>query len=182
MALLLDDPKTLDLEDQEDFNLAIWEKVLEDEFLRGLPHRIETDALGQIIMSPPPNPEHGKEQSEIVFLLRKLLPEGVVITECPLSTSGGVKGIDVTWISKKRWRPQRGKVCLTIAPEICIEVVSPNNSRRELREKKRLYFEAGAEEVWFRERDGQMAFFMKTAPEAAVEKSSLCRKFPVRVE
>jgi Uma2 family endonuclease len=37
---------------------------------------------------------------------------------------------------------------LTRAPEICVEVVSPANSVKELREKTDAYLAAGAEEVW----------------------------------
>jgi Uma2 family endonuclease len=110
------------------------------------------------------------------------MPGGSVIAECPVSTSGGVKGVDVAWISQGRREPQRGQVCFTEAPEICIEVMSPSNSRREMRKKKRLYFEAGAEEVWFREQDGRMAFYLKAAPDVAVEASILCPEFPGRVE
>jgi hypothetical protein len=32
----------------------------------------------------------------------KLMPDGQAVTECPLSTSDGVKAIDVTWISPAR--------------------------------------------------------------------------------
>jgi Uma2 family endonuclease len=73
-------------------------------------------------------------------------------------------------------------VCLIQPPEICIEVISPSNSKREMRKKKRLYFEAGAEEVWFRERDGRMTFYLRSAPDVAVEASALCPAFPKRVE
>ena len=182
MSTLLDDPETLESTDQHAFNLAVWEKVLADKFLCSLPNRIETDEFGQIIMTPPPAPEHGEGQVEIAFLLKTLMKVGRVITECPVSTSGGVKGVDVVWISTPRRETQRGQVCLTQTPEICIEVVSPTNSRRELNQKKRLYFESGAEEVWFRERDGQMAFFCKSAPNAAVKRSALCPNFPARVD
>ncbi len=34
------------------------------------------------------------------------------------------------------------------APELCIEVASPSNSRKELQEKVDAYLAAGAEEVW----------------------------------
>jgi Uma2 family endonuclease len=34
------------------------------------------------------------------------------------------------------------------APELCIEVVSPSNSRQEMREKIDAYLATGAEEVW----------------------------------
>jgi len=36
-----------------------------------------------------------------------------------------------------------------IAPEICVEVISPRNSPEEMAEKRALYFAAGADEVWF---------------------------------
>ena len=62
-----------------------------------------------------------------------------------------------------------------------MEVISPGNSRRELREKKALFFAAGAEEVWFCHRDGRMEFFVKTAPEAP-GKSVPCPGFPQRIE
>lgn len=42
----------------------------------------------------------------------------------------------------------RTETPLTRAPEICIEVVSPPNSVKELREKVDGYLAAGAEEVW----------------------------------
>jgi Uma2 family endonuclease len=181
MASLLDTPELVDSEDQTAFNLAVWAKVLTDSFLVALPHRIETNRYGQIIMSPPPAPEHGEEQAELSSLLKTLLPAGHVITECPVSTAEGVKGVDVAWISKSRRRAQRGRVCFTQAPEICAEVISPGNSRRELREKKALFFAAGATEVWFCHRDGRMEFFRKEAPERP-GRSALCPAFPQRIE
>ena len=39
-------------------------------------------------------------------------------------------------------------VALGRAPEICIEVLSLSNSPAEMNEKRDLYFEAGAHEVW----------------------------------
>ena len=180
MASVLDKPELINSEDQTAFNLAVWDEVLTDSSLAGLPHRIETDRFGQIVMSPPPSPEHGEEQFDIGSTLKRLLPGGHVITECPVSTSEGIKLVDVTWISRKRRSEQRGKKCFTQAPEICVEVVSPSNTPRELREKKALFFEAGAEEVWFCRQNGKMEFFKKERPEAP-EVSSLCPKFPERI-
>jgi Uma2 family endonuclease len=181
MASVLENPELIDSEDQTAFNSAVWEKVLADSFIAGLPHRIETDRHGQIIMSPPPNPEHGEEQSAIVCLLKQAIPRGHIITECPLSTSEGVKLVDVAWMSKARRKAQRGQSCFLQAPEICVEVISPGNTRRELHEKKELYFAAGAKEVWFCHRDGRMEFFRQEAPEK-VGASILCPKFPRRLD
>jgi Uma2 family endonuclease len=73
-----------------------------------------------------------------------------------------------------------GKVCLTGAPEICVEVLSPRNSRREMKEKMALYFAAGAGEVWFCQPNGIMSYFL--SPEGAEEsRSALCPNFPDQV-
>ena len=87
----------------------------------------------------------------------------------------------MAWISKPRRQAQRGQVCFTQAPEICVEVISPANSRRELAEKKALFFAAGAEEVWLCHRDGRMEFFSKEAPES-LGASKLCPAFPPRIQ
>lgn len=179
VAPLEKEPVTL--EEQHAFNLAVWARVLADPWLQSLPYRIETDRYGHIIMSIPPAPEHGESQADIAYHLRVLLPHGRVITECPVSTSKGTRGADVVWTTRERRRAQRGQVCLTCAPEICVEVFSPSNSPAEMREKRALYFEAGAEEVWFCHRDGRMEFFCKDAPEMPVA-SRICPAFPARIE
>lgn len=180
MASVLETTELITSEDQTAFNLAVWEKVLADSVLTGLPYLIETDRHGQLVMSHPPAPEHGREQFGVGKRLDQLLPAGDVITECPVSTSEGVKLVDVAWISKARWQAQRGQVCFIQAPEICVEIISPSNTRRELTEKKALYFAAGADEVWFCDRDGRMQFFRKDAPEMPGT-SALCPAFPERL-
>ena len=177
MASVLQSPELVDCEDQTAFNLAVWQEVLADRFLASIPHRVETDRYGQIVMSPPTSPEHGEEQVEIASILKSLLRPGHVISECPVSTTEGVKAVDVAWMSKPRRQAQRGKTCFTQAPEICVEIISPGNSRRELHEKKILLFEAGAAEVWLCHRDGQMEFFRKEAVETPAA-SILCPQFP----
>jgi Uma2 family endonuclease len=170
-----------DTSDQTAFNVAVWKEVLSDRLVAVLPHRIETDRHGQIVMSPSPAPDHGEEQFGIGKRLDQLMPEGHVIVECPVSTSEGVKLVDVAWISRARRQAQRGVALFTQAPEICVEVVSSENTIRELNEKKRLYFAAGAEEVWFCSRDGLLEFFTKEAPEVP-RRSARCPKFPKRLE
>ncbi len=162
--------------DQTAFNLRRWEQLVGDPEVAKLPGRIETDRHGHIIMSPPPVFIHGSFQSEIAHLLRTLLPLGRTATECPISTADGVKAADVAWISRERLTRIGENVCLTKAPEICVEVLSPDNTRQEMAEKKALYFAAGASEVWFCD-NGQMTFFV--GPTSAGKRSSqLCPEFP----
>jgi hypothetical protein len=76
-------PLTIQLQpsaSQAAFNLRRWAELLADPALARLPHRIETDRHGHILMSPPPAPAHGNFQSEIAHILKSLLRTGRVIT------------------------------------------------------------------------------------------------------
>lgn len=167
-------------DDQTAFNLRVWENVLADPALAQLEQRIETDRHGHIIMTPPPGPAHGSRQFSIGFELRTRLG-GRVITECPLTTSDGVKAIDVGWFSDTRHARAFDTRCFLEAPEICVEVISPSNTRAEMAEKMALYFDSGASEVWFCEQDGTMTFFT-AADQPAVSVSNLCADFPSRID
>ena len=173
---------TLELRPQEEqtaFNLRRWDEVLADSDLRKLPGRVETDRHGRIIMSPPPAPNHGKTQFQIGALLQKLMLSGHIITECPVSTADGIKGVDVAWASAESWGQVGKRTCFLRAPEICVEVASPSNTEEELREKTALYFDAGAKEVWLCTTFGEMTFH---APGGiTLQQSTLCPEFPNRI-
>jgi Uma2 family endonuclease len=168
-----------DLESQTEFNLARWAEILADPTLGRLPHRIETDQHGHILMSPPPAPIHGQRQAHIAGLLRQFLPDGIAFSECPLSTAGGVKAIDVAWLAPERSEDISRLILFERAPEICVEIVSPSNSRAEINEKRTLYFDAGAAEVWICNLNGSISFFVAAGNELPA--SSICPVFPVSV-
>ncbi len=167
-------------EQQRAFNLRRWAQLLADRDLARIEGRIETDRFGRIIMSPPPAPAHGAFQAEIARLLGNLTAQGRVLTECPISTADGVKAADVAWASPGCLGKLGKKLCFSDAPEICVEVLSPSNTEPEMREKTRLYFDAGAKEVWICGLDGAMTFLVPTdAPPR--DRSPLCPRFPSRV-
>jgi Uma2 family endonuclease len=168
-----------DLNSQTEFNLTRWEQVLADPTLAILPYRIETDQHGHILMSPPPAPLHGQRQIQIGVLLHQLLPAGKIVSECPLSTAGGVKAIDVAWLAPGRPENISQLTLFEHAPEICVEIVSPSNSRSEISEKRALYFDAGAAEVWVCALDGSISFFV--SPNQQSPASSISTDFPVRI-
>jgi Uma2 family endonuclease len=147
--------------------------------LARLPHRIETDRHGHILKSPPPAPSHGVKQASIATLLDTLLPEGLVITECPVSTSDGVKAIDVAWLISERRQEVDSAVCLAQAPEICVEILPPSHTSEEISEKTALYFEAGAREVWICDQEGTLKFFYLGRSDAS---SEMCPEFPPRID
>jgi Uma2 family endonuclease len=166
---------------QTSFNLRRWAELLADPELARFEGRVETDRHGHIIMSPPPAPSHGSLQSEIVYLLRRSLSHGRIITECPISTADGVKAADVAWASPTIMRELGTQVCFPHAPEICVEVISPSNTQAEIQEKMALYFDAGAKEVWICAVSGTMSFFSPKR-ERPLRASALCPQFPKQVE
>jgi Uma2 family endonuclease len=166
---------------QTRFNLRRWAELLEDAQLAKIEGRIETDRHGHILMSPPPAPSHGSYQSEIAYLLRMLLPHGRVLTECPISTADGVRAADVAWASPERMRELGNRTCFPRSPEICVEVVSPSNTEAELDEKMRLYFDAGAKEVWMCAASGAMKFILHPSSPPS-KRSKLCPAFPKKVQ
>jgi Uma2 family endonuclease len=156
--------------------IARWQELVDDPELAKLPYRIETDRFGRTIMSPPPAYSHASYVEKIIRLLNKFLPDGRAMPEIPILTADGVKAADVTWISAAYYMELEAKKPLVLdhAPEICIEVLSPSTSSAEMDEKRALYFEAGAHEVWLCGLDGKMEFY--TPGLAAV--SRLCPLFP----
>jgi Uma2 family endonuclease len=109
-----------------------------------------------------------------------LLPQGRVVTECPLSTADGVKAVDVAWLAPDRRQEVRSLICLIKAPEICVEVLSPSNTPDEITEKIALYFETGAKEVWICDH-GTLQFHFPTIPKIR-PLSGMCPPFPPQID
>ena len=155
-----------------------WQEVCEHPSLKDLPFKIELDEWGRIIMSPV-KLYHSMLQSEIEFLLRSLLKGGKPLPECAIKTSKGTKVADVAWVSNSTWTKIKMEADASIAPEICIEVISSSNSKKEMLEKRTLYFEAGAKEVWLCDENGVMQFFNA---EKELTRSLLVPDFPEKVD
>jgi Uma2 family endonuclease len=164
---------------QTAFNIRRWNEVLADPLLAKIEGRIETDRHGYIVMSPPPAAIHGGFQSKIASILDRLMPDGRVTTECPISTADGVRAADVAWASPECLRHLGNRAVYPLCPEICVEVLSPRNTRSEIEDKKILYFDAGAREVWLCSANGSMTFSNSAGP---IPASALCPQFPKRVK
>ncbi len=187
-------------------NRAIYEHLCADPVLAHREERIETDACGRLLMSPPPRKPHALRQTKILHLLRELMGdfelseesgrlgespvfketdsrgveepwEGGALVEAPISTADGVKAADVVWCSRER-EALNPPDLYELAPEICVEVLSPSNREEEMVLKKALYFGAGAEEVWFCQTSGEMQFFCRAEPDQPLAASRRCPEFP----
>jgi Uma2 family endonuclease len=150
MSAVLEHPVWLDQVTQR------WQQVLADKTLADLPFKIETNRIGQIVMSPAKN-IHGHLQATLAALLVGKLG-GKVFTECSVATPDGVKVADVAWASSAFMTEHGFADPYAIAPEICVEIRSPSNAKIELLRKVQLYLDAGAREVWLVAEDGAVEF------------------------
>ncbi len=155
-----------------------WAEVCEHPSLKNLPFKIELNEQGNIVMSPVKF-DHSAYQGEIIYLLRALSKQGRALAECAVTTSKGTKVADVAWVSPERFEQNKHKSECVIAPEICVEVMSPGNSDAEIQEKQTLYFEQGAEEVWICRESGDLYFYSQTGK---VKHSQLVPDFPEHID
>ena len=157
-----------------------WADVVNDPSLRNLPYKIELNQYGQIVMTPH-WPIHSEIQSLLQDALNDRLAGGRAVQEYAIQTTAGVRVADVVWRSEERWSEIRaaGAVPAPVAPEICIEVQSSSNTDAEMAEKRSLYFEAGAIEVWLCDESGHLRFF---DPDGEMAQSKLVPSIPARVE
>ena len=124
-----------------------WDEVISDPVLQNLPFKIELNRFGQMLMSPANN-KRGRIQFRTGREIDRRKNNGEVITECAIQTSDGVKVADVAWASDSFLAEHGDTSPYQKAPEICVEVVSPSNTKEEIETKVELYLARGALEVW----------------------------------
>ena len=155
-----------------------WQDVCNDPSLQDLPYKIETNARGQIVMTPT-YAWHGRFAFQIARLLEEHLPDGQASVELAIRTTQGTKVADAIWCSAPRWTEIKDAYDAPVAPEICVEVLSPANTDAEMQTKRALYFEAGADEVWLCDREGALSFY---TADGLLESSHRVPSFPAHVQ
>jgi Uma2 family endonuclease len=154
-----------------------WAEIVADPALQDLPYKVETNARGQIILSPHSN-RHSKTQRAVQKLLDRHVGRGEVYHEFAIATPEGIKTPDVVWASSERETEMEATGDpSTLAPEICVEVLSPSNTEDEMEAKRRLYRDRGAEEIWIVGEDGRIRFYA----EEEMESSELAPECPKKV-
>jgi Uma2 family endonuclease len=114
-----------------------WQEICDNPKLKDLPFKIELNKQGQILMTPV-KVYHSLFQGKIIGLLYANLKNGEALVECAISTRQGTKVADVAWVSNNRLKEIGNEAEYSIAPEICIEIISSTNTQEEMIEKKNL--------------------------------------------
>jgi len=155
-----------------------WRELCDRPDLQNLPFKIELNEQGKIIMSPV-KVYHSVLQGEIAALLRLNRKDGKILTECAIQTRKGTKVTDVSWASRAIYKIIKDEDECPVAPEVCIEVLSSSNTEDEIAEKKTLYFEKGAKEVWLCNRSGNVEYFDRAGKLA---QSAFFPSFPQKID
>lgn len=116
--------------------------------------RAELDEYGELILSPLPTNRHQRIAGSLGAQLQRALDGD--IGSFAIATRIGVRVPDMCWTrdaAKFEADPAPS------APEICIEVASPGNTRKWLLEKAAAYLEAGAVEVVIVDLDGRIRYY-----------------------
>lgn len=154
-----------------------YKELIENPYLQDLPFKIELDEHGTIQMTPASN-RHGNFQVKIGHELFSRLKAGEVMSECSIETSKGVKVANVAWAGVEFIEKRGFETPYPVAPELCVEIVSPSNSRPALEEKIGLYLARGAKEVWLCDEEGQIEFH---SYEGRIPQSRIVPDMPPRI-
>ena len=155
-----------------------WQEVCADPHLHNLPYKIELNERGQILMTPV-HLYHSAFQGKIIKYFIRLLDHGEAFPEFAIATEKGTKVADVIWCSDGLWSQIKQQAESSVAPEICVEVLSSSNTAKEMAEKKALYFRQGAKEFWICDQEGNMSFFLSDGEN---NQSLLVPLFPKHIE
>lgn len=155
-----------------------WREVVENPNLNDLPFKIELNEYGKIVMNPV-KVAHSLFQPRISNIMEAMREDGTTLTECAIWTKKGTKVADVAWASFEVVDVIRDETEASIAPEVCVEILSISNTEDEIKEKRKLYFGRGAKEVWICDEYGRMSFY---SLRKKLKRSLLFPSFPVKVE
>jgi Uma2 family endonuclease len=110
---------------------------------------------GRIVPMSPPGGEHGELMFNLGGELRAFIRQQklgrLVGGETGVYTARNpdqVRGVDLAIISYQRLPGPMPKAYLEVAPELVVEIVSPNDRFSQLRQKIDEYFAIGVEQVW----------------------------------
>jgi Uma2 family endonuclease len=130
-----------------------WQQLADDRVVAAIPCKVELNEKGAIEVSPP-TVQHALIQGFLSCELAGQRPEGTTLVSCPVETDIGMRVPDVAWASHELWEQQQNESEFRVAPDLCIEVLSPTNTRIEMTHKTAGYLAAGAKEVWIVGEDG----------------------------
>jgi Uma2 family endonuclease len=111
---------------------------------------------GRVVPMAPAGHIHGEVESrldvELALYARKTGSGRVLVGEVGIYTGRDpdtVRGADIVFISHERYVRRGPSVFLDIAPELVVEILSPEDRPGQVNDKIREYLAAGVDRIWF---------------------------------
>lgn len=126
-----------------------------DELARMADDGVRHDLIeGELVEMSRPKPRHGRVAARLIRLIdghAQAQQLGDVFTEAGFVLARNpdvVRGPDVAFVAARRLQDDDLDEYIDGAPDLAVEIVSPNDNAADLRELIDLYFVAGARLVW----------------------------------
>jgi Uma2 family endonuclease len=110
---------------------------------------------GRLVMMTPAGEKHGRFGFNLARILGNHVAEHALGTVYAAETGfilarnpDTVRAPDIAFVRARRRSKTTGRGFIPGPPDLAVEVVSPDNTKREPAEKARDYLEAGTREVW----------------------------------
>jgi Uma2 family endonuclease len=145
---------------------ARWAELAADP---NAPDYYELNEYGELILTPRPTNRHQRVAQTVARQLTEQLGMEAV-TEVSVLTDKGIRVPDVVWMPEASWAASVDQTPLLKVPDVCVEVLSPSNTREEISMKVAAYLRGGAREVLVVELSGAVSIF---GPEGARQTSAL---------
>ncbi|NEO90808.1 MAG: Uma2 family endonuclease [Moorea sp. SIO3G5] len=158
-------PPALDMDDDQFFEFCQVNRDL----------RIERTLEGEIIVMPPTGGETSDRNSDINFQLRlwnRQTKLGKVFeSSCGFKLPNGAdRSPDASWLKLERWESlskEQRKKFIPLCPDFVIELRSPSDRVKDLKDKMEEYMENGARLGWLIEPNSRRVYIYR--PDADVE-------------
>jgi Uma2 family endonuclease len=127
---------------------------------------------GEIVYMSPTGHPHGFLESNFDRVLGTFVHQHklgrVFVGEVGIYTQRNpdtVRAADVAFISRQRWSQVRSQSYLDVAPELVIEILSPDDAWGEVMEKLEEYFTSGVLAVWIADPKRQQVYIYHSLTE-----------------
>lgn len=128
---------------------------------------------GEVVVMPRPGFRHGRRQGRVFAILDSFgagAKHGRAATDVGILTGrdpDSVRGPDVAYWSYERIpADQEPAGYPSVAPDLCVEILSPSNRRAELREKIIEYFRVHVRMVWLIDPEDRTLTIYRSVDEA----------------
>lgn len=149
--------------------------------------RLETDAVGKLIIMPPTGSLTGEKNADLIYQIQawnrrdKLGKVFDSSTGFKLS-NGAVRSPDVSWIAIARWNSlsdKQKRSFAPIAPDFVIELMSPTDNLPEIQQKMNQYLDCGVRLGWLINPDAKQVAIYRSGqePETITNPTSLSGEF-----